>query len=159
MGSLDDLRALGYTVAAAYGHLQPELDALERARAAATTDRVGEDAAPVIAEAQRLAADQMRGSGRYTDVEIRDVLARLQEQTVRQLQERRDAHVAHHEAAVDVARGMPDVWHVNGHGVQLYVAVHPDTGAGWSDADQELLDALADKKSHRERVAQLREKP
>lgn len=155
MGPLDQLRKLGYTVGEAYGHVQPELDALEAARKLAAAEKIAEDAAPVIAQAQALALEQMRGNPRYTDDDRTKILVRLQVQTLRQLQDRRDADVAHQEAAVEVARGMPDVWAISGPGVtNLYVSTHPETGEGWTESDQELLDALADKKAHRERVAQ-----
>jgi hypothetical protein len=161
MATIDDVRALGYDVGLAQGSVHAEERALSGATELAAPDKVQEDADPLV---QQATADALRlidsdpGFHRLTtDQQIRfkaDIVARINTQVPRMLSEHRNAAVELYTRSVEIARRMPNVWHVSGPTVPgIYVSTKED-GTGWDDSQQSIIDALCDPDGHHERTFQ-----
>lgn len=159
MATIDDLRTLGYTIGIAHGSVAVEEQALADANAAADPNVVAAQAADVTAETVKT-LDQV---GKLPDTpEARLQLAsEIAAAALEQLTERVTDRVAFHERALEIARTSPDVWVVqhivdvdgtDRQCVQVYVAANAD-GTGWDDAQQALIDALADANAYAARTA------
>lgn len=150
--TIQDLEQLGYTVGIAHGSVKVEEEALAQAKADATADVIGQQVATVttetiaqLADAGQLPDDREQRQGLASDI----AAAALE-----QLHERATDRVAFHEAAVEMAKTMPDVWVISGPGVTtVYVACNHD-GTGVGEEEQAFIDALADPAAHKERCFQ-----
>lgn len=131
-----DLRDAGFHVTIASGSVEAEEAALELARQQASPEAVQADVDRVAREVARAAA------GAPSD-ELADIVTRAAQQALDHIGGSRNRTVAFHERALEIARSMPDVMVVTGHGVEgIYVACKPD-GTGWDEQAQETLDSLA----------------
>jgi hypothetical protein len=151
MATIDDLRALGYTIGIASGCVQTELDALCAAREEGSAATIAAAANEVTA----LTVRQLDAEGRLPDTaEARLELAQqIAASAIDGLTARSTERVAFHERAVEEARKMPTVWHFAGPLVNGYIQAKDD-GTGWDDDAQEAIDALADPEAYAERSYQ-----
>lgn len=158
--TIGTLQGLGYTVGIATGSVQVEEDALAAAVAAAEPAVVAADVQVVTT--QTLA--DLDASGKLPDTaEKRQALAAtIAAAALDAIIERVTSKVDFHQRAVDIAKTMPDIWHIGqtvdvGDGTQrvvsIYVACKED-GTGWDDDAQAQLDALAHQPSFDERIFQ-----
>jgi len=152
MATITDLTALGYTCGIAHGDVATEQAALDAAQAAA-------DPATVITQVNTLTSDTLQtlaNIGKLPDTPEGklELSAKIGAAALDMLTEHIDATVAFHQRALEEAQSMPDVWHVEGPGLAVYVSCKPD-GTGWDDDQQAMLDALADPTGHAERCFQV----
>lgn len=162
MATIQDIQALGYTVGIAFGSVQVELDALAVAQA---------DAEPsaIYVKAERITSDtllDLANAGKLPEAADRKqaLAAMIAESALDMLTTVATDKVDFHQRAVEAAKAMPTVWHVDqtvgidGDGnqqvVSVYVACKED-GTGWEDDSQATLDALAHQPSYDERVFQV----
>ncbi len=137
--SIDDLRALGYTVGVAHGDAQAERDRLADLEATCTPEALTAAASDI----GRSAADVCRQRG-MANADLIAAVADVVQEAHDQLAGHAERALAHQRRTIAVADAMPTVYRVEGFGISPMVAAD----------DQETLDALADPASHEERVAQ-----
>lgn len=148
--SLDDVRALGYSVGVAHGAVDVEEAALAAARDRATPGRIRD-------EADQVAASVAQAAATYGLVgqELIDLVARATAQAIEALTVARSDEIEFHERAVEIAKATPTVYVIDGPGVHtVYVAVDDETGFGADEPDRETLALLTDPSHHKERCFQ-----
>lgn len=146
--TIDDLRKQGWTVGIAHGSVEVEEQALERARALASPQKVDSHVQSVAVQvATAAAAAGVQGQ------ELVDLIARAAAQALTEVTAARDERVVFHERALEIARAMPDVWSVSGlvsrdddhngapDAISVYVSTGPD-GAGIDEHQQATLERL-----------------
>lgn len=150
--ALRDVAKLGYTVGQAWGSVEVEQTALDDAKAAADPQVVIEQVNAVTADTVQTLAN----IGKLPDdpAERLDLATKIGAAALEMLTEHVNEKVAFHERALEIAQTQPDVWHVSGPGLEIYVACKAD-GTGWDGDQQAMLDTLADPAAHKERVYQL----
>lgn len=156
MATLADLTTLGYKIGMASGSVQVEQDALAAAREAADPNVVLEQVNQVTADT----VQTLDNLGRLpeTEEERLTLATEIGRAALAQLTQRVTEKVAFHERALAIAQASADVWSVKQTAgdvtvLQTYVSTKVD-GTGWTDDDQEHLDALADQPSYAEREYQ-----
>ena len=153
--TIDTLRKRGYQVGFAHGSVAAEEEALAAAHKAADPANVERLAAQTTAHTIS-ALDAVGAMPRTPDAR-RTRAAEIADRALQLLTERADERVAFHQAALEIAQEMPDVYRVEQLAedgsplVSVLVACQPD-GTGWDDAAQELLDSLADAKAFKARA-------
>lgn len=160
MATIDDIRALGYTIGIAHGDVATEEDALEVAKQEASPGVILERASRVTQDT----INELDAAGKLPVAadDRQAVATAIAAQALELLQDHAYEKVAFHERALEIAKKMPDVWHVDqsiplDDGttsiVSIYVSCKAD-GTGWDDESQATLDALAHKPSYDERAWQ-----
>lgn len=146
-----DLAKLGYECGLASGSVAVEEAALADAKAAADPAVVSVQVNTVTTET----VQALDATGVLPDTpEERLALAtKIAEAALEQLTTAVSEKVAFHERALEIAREMPDTWHVAGWSLAVYVNAKKD-GTGWDADQQAVLDSLADPDAHAERVYQ-----
>lgn len=151
MATIADLLALGYECGLASGSVTVEEDALAAAQLAADPQTIADQANVAVAET----VQALTTLGKVpTDEEERlQMFAQIGETAYKLLTEHASEKLAFHQRALEIAKTMPNTWHVTGPGFTGYVACKDD-GTGWDTDHQAMLDALADPTAHAERCFQ-----
>lgn len=139
--TINELRDLGYTVGVAFGGVDAEQAALERANEGASPAAIGPQAAEITRESlAHVLASSPTPIGPDERAELASQIATA---VLDGLVEVADGKVAFQTRALEHAQSSPTVWHVSGFDVSTYVTVDDASGAGADEAAQELLDSLA----------------
>jgi hypothetical protein len=147
------IRALGYSVGIAHGGVEVEQDALASAQEKASPEQITIDAAEITT--RTLSDLQAANKLPTNEKEHAELVARISTSALRGVKHGRDEAVAFHAKALSIAKAMPTMYVVSGHGIDcVYFALDDTTGKGAALNDQEIVASLLNEKAHAERVKQ-----